>query len=212
MIRVFKRAILTTAAVTLVAAGACTGGEGSPTISSPSSAGGATSPITAAASLTALLLRPDDLPGNQLDPTPPAQPAAPCGARFADTSAATGRAGASFRSADSQQAIDETVGRYPGASAAQLAADFRRRGASCASFSAPGGTYQARALAPPAVGDDVAAVAVNGTSGFADLIIVRYGSELAWIVISRIGGPIDEATLASVTTKAANRLAGLAGP
>jgi hypothetical protein len=64
----------------------------------------------------------------------------------------------------------------------------------------------------PAVGDDVAAVAVSGTSGFADLIVVRYGSELAWIVISRLSIPIDRATLDSVTTKAANRLAGLVGP
>jgi hypothetical protein len=204
--------MLATVAVTLVAASACTGGEGSPTISSPTPAGATTSTVAAPTSLTALLLRPDDLSASRLDPTPAAQPPSPCGSRFADTGAATGRAGTSFRSADGQEAISETVARYPGADAAQLAADFRRRGPSCASFSAPGGTYKVTAQTPPAVGDDVAAVAVSGTSGFADLIVVRYGSELAWIVISRLSIPIDRATLDSVTTKAANRLAGLAGP
>jgi hypothetical protein len=188
---------------------ACSGGEGSPTISAPSTPALPTTVAGKAAALDSLLLRAADVPTRQAAVSPTISGLQVCGTRFPETSGATGQATVSFAAAGADPSIDETAARYPGATAAQLTADFRNRATRCGSVTITGATFQVRPLAPPTAGDDTAGVSLEGAGRSAALIVVRYGSDLAWVALSGPGGPIAEPTVRSVTSRTADRLAGL---
>jgi hypothetical protein len=191
---------------------ACSGGEGSPTISAPTTTLVPAPAIGASTPISASLLRPVDVPGQAPSATPslapPFVPPAPCGSRFPNTDGSTAQATVTFASTGRGPSVDETVARYPGPAAARLANDFRDRATRCSS-PARADPFQVRTLTLPPVGDDVAAIALDGAGPSADLIVVRYGSALAWLVLYRAAGSIDATTRDGLITRAANRLAGL---
>jgi hypothetical protein len=156
-----------------------------------------------------LLLRLADVPTRQRAPSPTIAGVQVCGIRFPDTSGATAQAAASFAPAGTEPAIDETAARYPGAAAAQLMADFRTRATKCGGVTIAGENFQVGPLTPPSAGDDTAGIALIGAGRSAALIIVRYGSDLAWVSLSGSGGPITEPVVRAVTARTADRLAGL---
>jgi hypothetical protein len=192
---------------------ACSGGEGSPIISAPTTALTPAPAVGAATPITASLLRSVDVPGGAPSAAgsgvPPFVPPAPCGSRFPNTDGSIAQATITFASTGTGSSVDETVARYPGPAAARLATDFRDRAAKCSSPAPAQGSFQVRTLTPPPVGDDAAAIALAGTGPSADLVVVRYGSVLAWLVFYRATGSIDATTRDGVITRAANRLAGL---
>jgi hypothetical protein len=188
---------------------ACSGGEGSPIISSPTTTIAPGPAIGTSTTITASLLRPIDVPGGAPGTATPFLPSAACGTRFPNIDGSTVQANVTFASTGGGPSVDETVARYPGPTAAHLAAEFRDRATRCTSPALAPGPWQVQTFTPPPVGDDVAAVALNGTGLSADLIVVRYGSTLAWLILYRRNGSIDSATRDGLITKAANRLAGL---
>jgi hypothetical protein len=118
---------------------------------------------------------------------------------FGITSGAEGHATVSFLAADNQGQVNETVATYPGSLAAGLVGTVRTAMASCA---------EVQALSTPRLVDDTVAVTVVDPAGFSDLVLLRSGSRVAWLVVSQRGSPIANGTLASVATRAASRLIG----